>query len=319
MNPLIRRNFFETRGSWESQKRGAGTYYGQASRQKLLKHEELIELSIRWHKDADREAFNEIVVRNQRLVLKIANSYIGRGLDYDDLVQEGNIGLMVAAEKFNPAKGFHFSTYATWWIKQHIMRAIHNLGSTVRIPVHAMETLSKIFRVATELSTELHREPTLGEVADRVGESVSKVKKVLNQKVPMSSLDEPVQQNGFRENSLTVGDILSDCYSLSQEEVVELKEELDTSISTLENILSLLNSLRVSERAKMCFKMYYGLGEYGEGRSLRSVASIVGITQSRVDQLNQQVWKKLRQRGITTGRKLAKTIERNDYLRELVS
>src|SRR5215216_1623582 len=152
-------------------------YFGQIGSGRLLTHEEEIDLGRRT-REGDKTARSKLIEKNLRLVIPVAKKYRGMGLPFGDLIQEGNVGLMRAADKFDPEKGFRFSTYATWWIRQAVQRAVADKGRTIRVPVHMGEKIRKMARVYNELSTELGRKPTDGEVAGRIGWDIDRVKEV---------------------------------------------------------------------------------------------------------------------------------------------
>ena len=167
------------------------SYFGQIGRDRLLTHEEEIDLGRR-AREGDETARAKLIDRNLRLVIPVAKKYRGMGLPFGDLIQEGNIGLMRAADKFDPEKGFRFSTYATWWIRQAIQRAVADKGRTIRVPVHMGEKLRKMAKSYNELSTELEREPTDEEVAERLGWDVDRVKEAKSAIPDATSLNQPL-------------------------------------------------------------------------------------------------------------------------------
>lgn len=277
-------------------------YYRAVKDHKFLKHQDLLELARRWHMHGDYEARNTIVVHNLRLSMKIAAHYMGRGLDYDDLVQEGNIGLMVAAERFDPEKGFHFTTYATWWVRQHMVRAIQNFKDIIRMPVHATEALNKVLKITCELGMELQREPTLEEVAARAELEIDKVKKILHQlKVPVVSLEELAYSASSKDSDVTIGDhIIDNCFP-SAVTALEAKEDLERASLTIRTLLATIKALPMSEKAKTAFSMYYGLNGHPEGATLESIAqdSGFGVTRERIRQMNAKVWETLAKYGVS--------------------
>ncbi len=299
-------------------------YYRAVKDHKFLKHQDLLELARRWQMHGDYEARNTIVVHNLRLSMKIASHYMGRGLDYDDLVQEGNIGLMIAVERFDPEKGFHFTTYATWWVRQHMQRAIQNFKDIVRMPVHAQEALSKMLKVTCDLASELQREPTLEEVASKAGEDVDKVKEILHQlKIPVVSLEELAYASSSRDsNETTVGDMIVDNCFPSAVTALEAKEDLERASLTIRTLLANVRALPMPEKPKMAFKMYYGLEGYPEGATLESIAgtSGFGVTRERIRQMNAKVWEKLAEHGISMNdEKLVAALKRVHDLENIVS
>jgi RNA polymerase primary sigma factor len=279
-------------------------YYREAKSYPLLKHEEVFELARRFSESGDIAIRNEIVVHNLRLSMSIASHYMGKGLDYDDLVQEGNIGLITAAERFDYAKGFHFSTYATWWVRQGITRALQDYGNQIRIPVHAQERRGKILKVVCELAYELEREPTLEEIAGKSGRDFEEVKMALfHYHIPVISLHEIV---GYFEGGNPIE--LGESEEMPTEQVaiplpsttLEAKEALEEACARIRELLVILNVLPRSGRDKLIFKRYYGLDGEREGHTLESVAaSLGGITRGRVQQIISVMWEELHEYGVT--------------------
>lgn len=298
-------------------------YYRAVKDHKFLKHEHLLELARRWQMHGDYEVRNTIVVHNLRLSMKIASRYMGRGLDYDDLVQEGNIGLMIAAERFEPEKGFHFTTYATWWVRQHMQRAIQNFKNFVRMPVHTQEALHKILKITCELGMQLQREPMLEEVAAKAGEDVDKVKKILHQlKVPVVSLEELAYSTSSKDSDASLEDITADIAAISPSMALEAKEDLEIAARNIRTFLAAIKALDVSDKQKTAFKMYYGLDGHREDHTLVSIAesSGFGVTRERVRQMNKIVWKKLAEHGIAMDdQKLVTSLKRVHDLENIVS
>src|ERR671939_299531 len=181
-------------------------YFGQIARGRLLTHAEEIDLGRR-AREGDETARSELIEKNLRLVIPVAKKYRGMGLPFGDLIQEGNIGLMRAADKFDPEKGFRFSTYATWWIRQAIQRAVADKGRTIRVPVHMGEKIRKMARAYNELSAQFEREPTDEEVAKLLGWDVDRVKDVKSAIPDATSLN---QRLSSEEDSSELGDLLED-------------------------------------------------------------------------------------------------------------
>jgi RNA polymerase primary sigma factor len=177
-------------------------YLRQIGRGRLLTHEEEIDFGRR-AREGDETARSKLIEKNLRLVIPVAKKYRGRGLPFGDLIQEGNIGLMRAADKFDPEKGFRFSTYATWWIRQAVQRAVADKGRTIRVPVHMGEKIRKMASAYNELSAQLEREPTDEEVAERLGWDVDRVKDVKSAIPDATSLNQPLSSD---EDSSELGD-----------------------------------------------------------------------------------------------------------------
>jgi RNA polymerase primary sigma factor len=221
-------------------------YFGQIGRGRLLTHAEEIDLGRR-AREGDEMARAELIEKNLRLVIPVAKKYRGMGLPFGDLIQEGNIGLMRAADKFDPEKGFRFSTYATWWIRQAVQRAVADKGRTIRVPVHMGEKIRKMARVYNELSTELEREPTDAEVAGRIGWDIGRVKEVKSAIPDATSLNQPLSSE---EGSSEVGDLVED--ERESRVVGEVMRELETR--------RLIESVeRLPERQRRVLVRRYGL------------------------------------------------------------
>ena len=207
-------------------------YLKEIGRIPLLSSEEEMEISVRVAEE-DEEAKRILAESNLRLVVSIAKRYVGRGLLFLDLIQEGNIGLMKAVEKFDYDKGYKFSTYATWWIRQAITRALADQARTIRVPVHMVETINKMSRVQRQLTLELNREPSEEEIAKKMGVGVEKVREVLKISQEPVSLETPIGE----EDDSHLGDFLKDESSLSPEEYTEneiLKEEIKEVLMSLQ-------------------------------------------------------------------------------------
>ncbi|NLY56495.1 MAG: RNA polymerase sigma factor RpoD [Firmicutes bacterium] len=254
-------------------------YLKEIGRVPLLTAAEEIELAKRIL-EGDEAARRRLAEANLRLVVSIAKRYVGRGMLFLDLIQEGNLGLIKAVEKFDYSKGFKFSTYATWWIRQAITRAIADQARTIRIPVHMVETINKLIRVSRKLLQELGRDPTPEEIAKEMGLTEERVREILKISQEPVSLETPI---GEEEDS-HLGDFIEDEDSPAPAEAASyslLKEQLEEVLDTL------------TPREKKVLRLRFGLDD-GRARTLEEVGKVFGVTRERIRQIEAKALRKLR-------------------------
>ena len=254
-------------------------YLKEIGQIKLLTMEEELELADRIAA-GDEMAKATLAEANLRLVVSIAKRYVGRGMLFLDLIQEGNIGLMKAVEKFDVTKGYKFSTYATWWIRQAITRAIADQARTIRVPVHMVETINKLTRVHRQLTLELNREPTEEELAKKMNTSVEKIRDIYKISQEPVSLETPIGE----EDDSHLGDFVPDERNMSPEEYATnemLKDEISEILLTL------------TEREEKVIRLRFGL-EDGKSRTLEEVGKMFNVTRERIRQIEAKALRKLR-------------------------
>jgi RNA polymerase primary sigma factor len=254
-------------------------YLKEIGRVDLLTPEEEIELAKRIEQ-GDEEAKRRLAEANLRLVVSIAKRYVGRGMLFLDLIQEGNMGLIKAVEKFDYRKGFKFSTYATWWIRQAITRAIADQARTIRIPVHMVETINKLIRVQRQLLQDLGREPTPEEIAEDMDLTPDKVREILKIAQEPVSLETPIGE----EDDSHLGDFIEDQDATSPSEHAAyemLKEQLEDVLDTL------------TDREENVLRLRFGLDD-GRTRTLEEVGKVFGVTRERIRQIEAKALRKLR-------------------------
>ena len=254
-------------------------YLKEIGKVPLLSAEEEIDLAQKME-EGDEEAKKRLAEANLRLVVSIAKRYVGRGMLFLDLIQEGNLGLIKAVEKFDYRKGYKFSTYATWWIRQAITRAIADQARTIRIPVHMVETINKLIRVSRQLLQELGREPSPEEIAENMGMPVERVREILKMSQEPVSLETPI---GEEEDS-HLGDFI-------QDDNVPVPSDAAAFTLLKEQLVEVLGTL--TEREQMVLRLRFGLDD-GRARTLEEVGKEFKVTRERIRQIEAKALRKLR-------------------------
>jgi RNA polymerase primary sigma factor len=249
-------------------------YFAHIDKGKLLTHAEEIDLSKR-AKTGDKGARQRLIEKNLRLVVSVAKKYRGMGLPFEDLIQEGNIGLMKAVEKFDSDRGWRFSTYATWWVRQAVQRAVADKGRTIRVPVHRGDKLRKMARAYNELSSEMEREPADEDVAGRLGWSVEEVRDLKGSLWDASSLNQPLSSDA---DATEIGELIEDERASEVAGAVIGEMEMDWLADAVE---------KLPERHRYVLIKRYGLGEE-EAATLAQLSEELGISRERVRQMQRE-------------------------------
>lgn len=254
-------------------------YLKEIGRIDLLTKEEEVELAKRIEQ-GDELAKRELAESNLRLVVSVAKKYIGRGMSFLDLIQEGNVGLMKAVEKFDYTKGYKFSTYATWWIRQAVTRSIADQGRTIRVPVHMIENINKLVRIQRHLVNKLGREPTPEEIAELMDMEVEKVENIMKIAQKPVSLETPIGE----EEDTELGSFIED-------NLVQTPDQATTHVLLKEQLLEVLDTL--SDREEQVLRLRFGMDD-GRTRTLEEVGKVFSVTRERIRQIEAKAIRKLK-------------------------
>jgi len=270
-------------------------YLQQIGKIPLLSGEEELEVAKKIYETQSEIARKVLINANLRLVVSIAKKYIGRGLSFLDLIQEGNMGLIKATEKFDYTKGYKFSTYATWWIQQSITRAIADKARIIRLPIHLIESINKIKKATMDLTTELGRIPNKHEIAEKMGISISKLTSIIKSTQSTISIDTPT---GQKDDSNKIIDYIVDESTIAPESLVSQESMLD-------DIKNMLDQLSQKERDVLILR--FGLNNNGNKKTLDEIGSIYGVSRERIRQIENRAISKLKKlcknRNLTSGLK----------------
>ncbi len=257
-------------------------YLRNIHKHSLLTRDQEYELTLKAN-NGDKEARDLMIQSNLGLVIQVAKRFLGRGIPFEDLIEDGNIGLMKAVERFQPSKGFRFSTYATWWIRQSIERAILNSARLIRIPIHVSENMFKISKASKNLEKEKGYEPNIEDIADYVGMNVDKVEKIYGSIANISSLDYSISQNDDDQN-MSLSNIIK------EDEEYTLPYEILNKLETISLLNNWLFSLKENERKIITLR--YGLN-YENPMTLHQIAVIFNLTKERIRQIESKAMAKL--------------------------
>lgn len=270
-------------------------YLQQIGKIPLLSPDEELEVAKKIYETQSEIARKVLINANLRLVVSIAKKYIGRGLSFLDLIQEGNMGLIKATEKFDYTKGYKFSTYATWWIQQSITRAIADKARIIRLPIHLIESINKIKKATMDLTTELGRIPSKQEIADKMGITVAKLTSIIKSTQSTISIDTPT---GQKDDSNKIIDYIVDESTIAPESLVSQESMLD-------DIKEMLNQLSQKERDVLILR--FGLNNDGNKKTLDEIGSIYGVSRERIRQIENRAISKLKKlcknKNLTSGLK----------------